>query len=105
MTPDDALSRLIDSADLIEAAGRTFLLVDVPPALMDFLASYGADREDMEDNGDSEPDYDNEYDYRGPRHDLPGRTVIVGHDGIGRGSDGSLWRAVMDLRRLERVPA
>ena len=30
---DDALSRLIDSADLIEAAGRTFLLIEATPIL------------------------------------------------------------------------
>ena len=60
----DALSLLVERADVIEAAGRTFLLMEVPPYLMDFLASYRADREDMEDSGDDEPDYDNERDYR-----------------------------------------
>ena len=99
----DALSLLVERADLIEAAGRTFLLMEVEPYLMDYLASYRADREDMEDDGDSEPDYDNEYDYRKPVHDPPPfRTVTVGNDSIGRGSDGSMWRAV-DLRELEYV--
>ena len=59
----------------------------------------------MEDDGASEPDHDNEYDFREPLHDPPPfRTVIVGHDGIGRGSDGSMWRAG-DLRELEYVTA
>ena len=74
----DALSLLVERADVIEAAGRTFLLMEVPPYLMDFLASYRADREDMEDDGDSEPDHDNEYDYRLAPKTLPRAKEVDG---------------------------
>ncbi len=41
----DALSLLVERADVIEAAGRTFLLIEATPTLMNFLKSYGAGRE------------------------------------------------------------
>ena len=48
--------------------------------------------DDGEPDVDDESDHDNEYDYRGPKHDKPTfRTVMIGDDGTRRGSDGGVW--------------
>ena len=51
-----ALRRIIEQSDLIEAGGRTWLLVELTRPLFDYLVMYGASEVDDEDGGDSEPD-------------------------------------------------
>ncbi len=79
-----ALEYIVENADLIAVEGGAgFLLIEAPPKLLDILATLGAEAHDREndledeaedpnpDHGnhwslteDSEPDYDNEYDFR-----------------------------------------
>ncbi len=48
MTADEAVGRLLDHADLIHVGGATFLLAPVSNAVLDALATVGADTEDLE---------------------------------------------------------
>ena len=94
-----AMAQVCQTADLLQTEAGAFLLVPCDAKLIDTLAAFdaqGEDREndledepeigltvdysfgteDDEDNGDrepdvdDEPDHDNEYDFRGPRHDM-----------------------------------
>ena len=48
MTAAEAVGRLLDNADLLMVAGAAYLLAPVSPAVLDGLATVGADTEDME---------------------------------------------------------
>ena len=48
MTADEAVGRLLDHADLLMVGGAAYLLAPVSPAVLDGLATVGADTEDME---------------------------------------------------------
>ena len=48
MTAQEAVGRLLDNADLLLVAGAAYLLAPVSDALLDALATVGADTEDME---------------------------------------------------------
>ncbi len=59
MTAAEAIERLLDQADLLMVGGADYLLAPVSDAMLDALATVGADTEDMElelieDNGDGE---------------------------------------------------
>lgn len=57
VTAEEALDRLIEQADVLEVDERTFLLIEATPPLWDFLVTFGADREDKEDDDPGEYDY------------------------------------------------
>jgi hypothetical protein len=70
---DAILTAMLDGADylgehtfdtgtdnLCSRERRAFLLVSVPPNVFETLCHYAAEREDMEPNGDDEPDHDTE---------------------------------------------
>ncbi len=46
-----ALARIVETSDIITVDGRDYLLTPATPDLVDCLASYGAEGEDMEDEG------------------------------------------------------
>lgn len=48
MTADEAVGRLLDQADLLMVGGGPYLLAPVSDAVLDGLATVGADTEDME---------------------------------------------------------
>ena len=48
MTAQEAVGRLLDSADLLMVGGTAYLLAPVSDAVLDALATVGADTEDME---------------------------------------------------------
>ena len=48
MTAQEAVGRLLDQADLLLVGGAAYLLAPVSPAVLDGLATVGADTEDME---------------------------------------------------------
>ena len=59
MTAQEAVARLLDGADLLLVGGVPYLLAPVSDAVLDALATVGADTEDMEpetveDDGDDE---------------------------------------------------
>ena len=51
---------LIDGSDVIYVEGEPWLLVKADNGLLDTLAAYGAESEDMEEGGDLEPCADGE---------------------------------------------
>lgn len=84
MTPEEALHRLIENAHVVarfdgskQIHPREYLLCETDEALMDYLASFRSETEDMEpepddeDNGDDEENGDLEADYADwePEHD------------------------------------
>ncbi len=48
MTALEAVGRLLDQADLLLVGGGAYILAPVSPAVLDALATVGADAEDME---------------------------------------------------------
>ena len=48
MTAQEAMARLLDGADLLMVGGAAYLLAPVSDAVLDALATVGADTEDME---------------------------------------------------------
>ncbi len=48
MTAQEAVGRLLDQADLLLVGGGAYILAPVSPAVLDALATVGADAEDME---------------------------------------------------------
>ncbi len=48
MTAQEAVGRLLDNADLLLVSGTAYLLAPVSDAVLDALATVGADTEDME---------------------------------------------------------
>ncbi len=48
MTAQEAVGRLLDNADLLMVSGTAYLLAPVSDAVLDALATVGADTEDME---------------------------------------------------------
>ncbi len=48
MTAQEAVGRLLEQADLLMVAGAAYLLAPVSDAVLDALATVGADTEDME---------------------------------------------------------
>jgi len=48
VTAQEAVGRLLDQADLLLVGGAAYLLAPVSPAVLDGLATVGADTEDME---------------------------------------------------------
>ena len=48
MTAQEAVGRLLDTADLLLVGGTAYLLAPVSPAVLDALATVGADLEDAE---------------------------------------------------------
>ena len=48
MTAQEAVGRLLDGADLLVAGGAVWMLAPVTPAMVDALATVGADTVDME---------------------------------------------------------
>ena len=48
MTAQEAVERLLDYADLLHVDGTAYLLAPVSDAVLDALATVGADTEDME---------------------------------------------------------
>ncbi len=48
MTAQEAVARLLNNADLLVVTGRAYLLAPVSDAVLDALATVGADTEDME---------------------------------------------------------
>lgn len=57
-TAEEAVRRIIEETDVIEIDGRRWLLTRCPEPLLWFLALFGTEEEDLEDNGDMEPDQD-----------------------------------------------
>ena len=63
MTAQEAVGRLLDTADLLMVGGVPYLLVPVSDAVLDGLAAYGADTENdepetTESDGDDEAEGD-----------------------------------------------
>ncbi len=57
MTAQEAVARLLDQADLLLVGGGAYILAPVSPAVLDALATVGADAEDMESrNNESDGD-------------------------------------------------
>lgn len=61
MNAQEAVERLLDHADLLLVGGAAYLLAPVFPAMLDALATVGADTEDLEpetteDDADREAD-------------------------------------------------
>ena len=59
MTAAEAVGRLLDNADLLMVGGAVWMLAPVSDAVLDALATVGADTEDLEpetteSNGDDE---------------------------------------------------
>ncbi len=48
MTAREAVERLVDQADLLMVGGAAYLLAPVSDAVLDALATVGAETEDME---------------------------------------------------------
>ncbi len=48
MTAPEAVGRLLDHADLLHVGGAVWMLAPVSDAMLDALATVGADAEDME---------------------------------------------------------
>ena len=48
MTAQEAVARLVDNADLLHVGGAVWMLAPVTDAVLDALATVGADTEDME---------------------------------------------------------
>ncbi len=48
MTGQEAVGRLLDGADLLHVGGAVWMLAPVSNAVLDALATVGADTEDME---------------------------------------------------------
>ena len=48
MTAQEAVARLLDTADLLMVGGAAFLLAPVSDDVLDALATVGADTEDLE---------------------------------------------------------
>ena len=48
MTAQEAVARLLDHADLLRVGGAAYLFAPVSDAVLDALATVGADTEDME---------------------------------------------------------
>ncbi len=48
MTAAEAVARLVDTADLLHVDGAVWMLAPVSDAMLDALATVGADTEDME---------------------------------------------------------
>ncbi len=48
MTAHEAVARLLDGANLLMVGGAAYLLAPVSDAVLDALATVGADTEDME---------------------------------------------------------
>ena len=48
MTGDEAVGRLLDGADLLHVGGAAYLLAPVTDAMLDALATVGADNADLE---------------------------------------------------------
>lgn len=62
-----ALTRICETADIIEAAGETWLLVQADSCLIDDLASFQAELTDLEPEVDDDKDSDNAMEaVRGP---------------------------------------
>ncbi len=61
MTAQEAVGRLLDRADLLMVGGVPYLLAPVSDAVLDALATVGADTEDMEpettESGGGDEDY------------------------------------------------
>ncbi len=62
--PEAALRRIVETADVFEAGGATWLLAPAPPELVDVLAVVGAADEDREPDESVEDDDPGEPDYR-----------------------------------------
>ena len=60
MTADEALSLLLDGADLLMVGGAAYLLAPVSDAMLDALAGVGVSTEDMEIDDPTESDGDDE---------------------------------------------
>lgn len=86
LTPDERLlvRHIAHHADQIEVDGMTFLLSPVPDHLLDTLAEFEADLEDVEDDLCDEPDEgeedDRENDNPADQEALGGRFGCVGED-------------------------
>lgn len=48
MTADQIIERLVDNWDHVTAHGRTFIVIEADDGLIDALAAFGAEREDLE---------------------------------------------------------
>ena len=89
VTDGEALEWLVEQADVLEVDERTFLLIEATPPLLDFMDTFGADREDMEDDDPLEDDDPKEeehegYDYRNALPDTdedPVGDLVFGADG------------------------
>ena len=62
--PETALRQIIETADMFEAGGGTWLLAPAPPELVDALAVVGAADEDREPDDPVEDDDPGEPGYR-----------------------------------------
>ncbi len=62
--PETTLRQIIETADVFEADGGTWLLAPAPPELVDVLAVVGAADEDRELDEEIEDDDPGEHDYR-----------------------------------------
>ncbi len=62
--PDHTLRQIVETADLFNAGGGTWLLAPAPPELVDTLAALGAVDEDREPDDPPEVNGDDEHDLR-----------------------------------------
>ena len=80
MTEREALERLVDQADVLEVEERTFLLIEATPPLWDFLVTFGADREDLEETLEADTDEDEGDNFAEPtwplKQSLPGDKQV-----------------------------
>ena len=60
MTAQEAVGRLLDQADLLMVGGAVWMLAPVSDAVVDALATVGADVEDMEIDDPTESDGDDQ---------------------------------------------
>ena len=60
MTAQEAVGRLLNQADLIHVGGAAYLLAPVSDAVLDALATVGADTEDAEIDDPTESDGDDQ---------------------------------------------
>lgn len=62
--PEEAIRRIAEESDVIEVSGKTWLLIECPAPLFEYLATFEAGIEDLEDGYDAEAEFEEEPDQR-----------------------------------------
>lgn len=99
-----ALAQIVETADLLEVDGSTWLLVPADARLLDILATFGTEAEDRENDLCDEPGEDEEIDDEPETDGVPPPGAVKSREAFQAARTNRVGLAYGTFRRVKGTP-